>query len=146
MNCIKKRFCFALVLGLTISTIGVVAYAANSYYNRSQEPVPTYDVNENGLTYGSAVFAVSPDTEPDLISAIGIDGTEGYVYSVDLQEDLPKTPEEAVIKTKALKENVQQVNGSVIVKTIPLYDIDGKTVIGEFAITSGLEADGNGKK
>ncbi|SHM93698.1 hypothetical protein SAMN05660826_02384, partial [Caldanaerovirga acetigignens] len=33
------------------------------------------DINEYGETYGSAIFAEILGKEPDLIAAIGIDGT-----------------------------------------------------------------------
>jgi hypothetical protein len=36
------------------------------------------------------------ETEPELISAIGVDGTEGYVLKRDLDVELPKSPEEAI--------------------------------------------------
>lgn len=135
----KKRFVTALILGgFMISTTSVVAYAANAYFNRGQEQAPNYSVNEFGQTYGSAVYAVSPETEPDLIAAVGTGGTEGYVYSKDLQEDMPSTPEEAVAGTRALRklQAAAKSNEPVIVKKIPLYDIDGKTIIGEFEITN----------
>ena len=38
-----------------------------------------YPKNINGQTYGSSADATSPETEPELISAIGVDGTAGYV-------------------------------------------------------------------
>lgn len=38
-----------------------------------------YPKNKNGQTYGSAAYATSPETEPDLILATGVDGTEGYL-------------------------------------------------------------------
>lgn len=84
------------------------------------------------------VCAVSVETEPDLIAAVGIDGIESYVYSQDLQDDMPKTSEEAVARTQALKnaQSLKKSDEPTVVKTIPLYDVDGKTVIGKFAITN----------
>ena len=38
-----------------------------------------YPKNKNGQTYGSATDTTSPKKEPELISAIGVDGTKGYV-------------------------------------------------------------------
>lgn len=55
-----------------------------------------YPKNKNGQTYGSTADAASPETEPDLISAIGVDGTAGYVLKKDLDGEQPKSPEEAI--------------------------------------------------
>lgn len=134
----KKMVIFAFSIGLLISMSAVVAFAANGFLNRGQEKPLSYAKNKSGQTYGSAAFAVSVETEPDLISAVGVDGTEGYVYSKDLNGDMPKTPEEAVAQTNAIREKTARArsNEPVVVRTIPLYDVDGKTVIGEFAITN----------
>lgn len=59
-------------------------------------PTKVYQVNENGQTYGSSLYAVSLETEPDLILARGVDGTIGYVYYTDLYKEEPKNPEEAI--------------------------------------------------
>lgn len=134
----RKNFIIPFVLGLIISVTAGVAFAVSGYTNRSQEQAPKYQVNEYGQTYGSGVYAVSVETEPDLIAAVGIDGTEGYVYAKDLQEDMPKTPEEAVARTQALKkvQSLKKSGEPTVIKIIPLYEADGKTVIGEFAITN----------
>lgn len=84
-----------------------------------------YQINEYGETYGSAIYAEILGKEPDLIAAIGIDGTYGYVRSSDLTPPAPRTPEEAVAQN-----NVGD-------KLIPLYDKDGRTVIGQFRIIAG---------
>ncbi|AOY76165.1 hypothetical protein [Clostridium formicaceticum] len=91
-----------------------------------------YKVNENGQTYGSSLYAVSFETEPDLILAEGIDGTTGYVYAADLYGKAPKNPQEAIAMQKA---NTDQE------RFIPLYASDGKTVIGEFRMSSVIEED-----
>lgn len=90
------------------------------------DPSKVYKVNENGQTYGSAAFAVSVATEPDLILAQGVDGTLGYVYAIDLRGNEPENPEEAIAmqKANAGKERV-----------IPLYASDGKTITGNFKIS-----------
>lgn len=66
-----------------------------------------YAVNAQGETYGSALLAEFVGEEPSLISAIGIDGIEGYIRFADLLAD--------------------NVNGT----KIPLYDQEG-AVIGSF--------------
>ncbi|MGI6650023.1 MAG: hypothetical protein ACOX5W_13565 [Bacillota bacterium] len=84
-----------------------------------------YKVNKNGQTYGSGLDAISPDDEPDLILAMGVDGvTVGYVYSKDLDGEDPTSEKECLEMTKK----------SLAGFTIPLYDVDGETVIGEFQV------------
>jgi hypothetical protein len=50
----------------------------------------------------------------------------GYVRSEDIESEAAKNPEEAIKIIKSQKNNEA--------KTIPLYDVDGKTVIGEFKL------------
>jgi hypothetical protein len=82
-----------------------------------------YPKNKNGQTYGSATDATSPETEPELISAIGVDGTKGYVLKKDIDGEQPKSPEEAISI-----QNSRSPGG----RDIPLYNVDGETVIGVF--------------
>lgn len=84
-----------------------------------------YPKNKNGQTYGSAADATSYETGPDLISATGVDGTTGYLLKKDIDGEQPKTPEEALAI-----QNSRPPGGY----DIPLYDVDGKTVIGVFHI------------
>ncbi|MFE5318386.1 hypothetical protein ACFQ88_06735 [Paenibacillus sp. NPDC056579] len=84
-----------------------------------------YPKNKNGQTYGSATDATSPETEPELISAIGVDRTQGYVLKKDLDGEQPKSPEEAIAI-----QNSRSPGG----RDIPLYDVDGETVIGVFHV------------
>lgn len=87
--------------------------------------ITNYPKNINGQTYGSAADATSPETEPELISAAGMDGTEGYVLKKDLDGEQPKTPEEAIHMQNSISPDGFD---------IPLYDIDGETVIGVFHV------------
>lgn len=135
----KKTFGIAFILGLIISTFASIVIAANVNADQSQNQSPQYKVNDSGQTYGSGIYAVSFETEPDLIAAVGTDGTEGYVYAKDLHKDMPQTPEEAVAQTNKLRKSQSLKRGSnetIVVDTIPLYDVDGKTIIGEFSITN----------
>lgn len=120
-----KRSVFILVLILGILA-GTVCYG--TIRNQGMAPAPDYPKNSSGETYGSALEAISPETEPDLIKAMGEDGTIGYVRKTDLEEELPSTPEEA------LEKQAQAGNG----KEILLYDVDGKKVIGKFKIETGV--------
>ena len=97
-----------------------------SLRNQGGAQAPEYQKNKSGETYGSVLKAISPETEPDLIQAIGEDGiTVGYVRKIDLDEEMPKTPEEA------LKKQIKSE------KEINLYDQEGKKVLGKFKIKPG---------
>lgn len=91
---------------------------------------PDYPVNANGETYGSSSISIEglePGTivvGPDLIQALGADGTEGYVRSSDFFSERPNNPEEAL-----RMQEEREARGAY---TIPLYASDGITVIGEF--------------
>lgn len=112
----------ALVAGITAGSLGFGHALANP--NSDKIKAPVYLKNANGQTYGSGLDAISIDTMPDLISAVGTDGTSGYVRSVDLIPPLAKTKDEAL---------AQQSNRKVgDIRKIPLYAKDGKTVIGVF--------------
>ncbi|MFA5531041.1 MAG: hypothetical protein WDA11_10295 [Thiohalomonadaceae bacterium] len=131
----KRIAIIAFILGVALSLSIVTALAQP---DQEHGKSPSYPINESGLTYGSASDAASPEEEPDLISAVGVDGIEGYVYSKDLQEGAPNTPEEAIVMTKAMDEKMAslRLGETLVVRTIPLYDIDGKTIIGKFAISN----------
>ncbi|MFC7677372.1 hypothetical protein [Paenibacillus sp. GCM10028914] len=127
------------------SVNGIKGYLLKKDYLGEPGDVPLYDVNgrtiigsfhisakninypknKNGQTFGSSADATSPETEPELISATGVDGTAGYVLKKDLDGELPKTPEEAIAI-----QNSRSPDG----RDIPLYDVDGETVIGVFHI------------
>jgi hypothetical protein len=117
----------ALVVGIIAGSVGFGPAIANTLTTQDLAPVSHYPTNENGQTYGSALYATSPDTEPDLIKAIGVDGIIGYVRAVDLNGPIPKAPEEAL----TMQRNAESV------REIKLYDVNGKTVIGKFKIEDG---------
>lgn len=82
--------------------------------------------NENGEIFGSEYYLLSQyNIQPDLISAIGIDGTEGYIKYTDVNF-VPKTIEEAIAYNPDDFE-------------IPLYEDDGETVIGSFLVEAPSE-------
>jgi hypothetical protein len=117
----------ALVAGFLVGTLYFIPVVAFSQSSQDIVSVPVFPVNKNGETYGSLAKVNSPGQEPDLVMAIGVDGTRGYVKYVDLNGKQPRTPEEAIaLQNSRLKEGP---------KTIPLYDVDGKTIIGEFKIS-----------
>jgi len=114
-----------LCLGIIVGSWGVnLAFAKNNNDNTSS--APKYQVNESGQTYGSNMEAESIETEPDLIYACGTNGISGYVKKSDLNGDMPKTPEEAI--------EITRKNKSQNSREIPLYEEDGKTIIGSYKI------------
>ena len=100
---------------------------------------PIYPINENGQTYGP-LLADPYTPEPDLIAAVGIDGTEGYIYnSIQNQHGgypPPQNPEEAIEYMRWLDERKEEMkrNGEKYILIVPLYAEDGVTVIGEYGI------------
>jgi hypothetical protein len=87
-----------------------------------------YAVNSKGETYGSALSEHTIGVEPDLISAVGTNGVEGYVRADDL------TP-----KVSSIEEAIEQNGKNGDILTIPLYDVDGTTVLGEFELITNYE-------
>lgn len=120
-----------LVAGMVVGTLTFSPAIADNLSAKNNIPTPVYEKNKNGQTYGSSAFANTPDQIPDLISAIGVDGTEGYILATDFNGDQPKSPAEAVEHNKKLKPE----------RKIPLYAVDGKTVIGEFKVQNGKLTD-----
>lgn len=88
--------------------------------------------NADGLSYGSALDAPSFEEIPDLVLAHGDGGTLGYVLKADLY-DAPTSLEDVL----RLPTEVDS-NGTVAlvepVREIPLYEVDGVTVIGTYTI------------
>ena len=111
-----------LIVLLSVSVFGDKSDSKDSDVAQKNQGV--YQVNPSGQTYGKFV---DPSVAPDLISAVGINGKNGYVLSSDLIGSDPATPEEAV------KHQMEKEKGN---QRIPLYDKDGKTVIGQFEITT----------
>lgn len=98
-----------------------VSYKADvTYENRT----PTdWARNDNGDTYGIA----NDDGEPDLVYVFATNGKMGYAYSKDLSVQPEfRSPEEAL----TWQEDHRGENF-----TVPVYESDGQTVIGEFIIT-----------
>ncbi|OPX87647.1 hypothetical protein [Pelotomaculum sp. PtaB.Bin117] len=111
-----------LVAGIALGTLSLYKTTAQAGTNY------VFPKNQYGQTYGSLMNATSPETEPDLVAAVGVGGIEGYVKRTDLEQPLPKTPQEAIALSK---QNLAHPN------EIPLYDVDGKTVIGKFIFGGG---------
>ncbi len=78
--------------------------------------------NAKGESYGVA----NQDGTPDLVAVIATNGKQGYAYNDELNDtaNLPRTPADAA-------------NYHPGVRTVPVYEEDGITQIGEFVITPG---------
>lgn len=82
-----------------------------------------YSTNASGQTYGvDGGQAGSPVHEPDLVAVQATNGKLGYVYASQLDGPTPTSPAQAVA------ENNQPA------RTIPVYESDGKTMIGQFKV------------
>jgi len=121
-------FSVALIGGILIGIIGYNFANAESNENQNIDVSNVYKTNKYGETYGSAAYATSYETMPDLIWACGEDDISGYVRPSDLYGPIPKTPEEALATQNKLSEEGNRY--------IPLYDVDGKTVIGKYEIST----------
>lgn len=128
---IKLIIPLALIAGFVAGSIsyGVIPATASATPDQSIQNIkssPKFPVNKNGETYGSNSEVTVAGQEPDLILAQGVDGTVGYIKWKDLNKDQPKNPKEAVAYMEKIKNSSP--------KYIPLYDVDGQTVIGKFKI------------
>ena len=78
-----KRFSRTTIILSSVLLItvicGTIVLGAASGANGNA--IPEYSVNADGLTYGSAQYACSVESLPDLISAGSIDGIDFYIYS-----------------------------------------------------------------
>lgn len=129
-----------LITVLTVLILSVSIAAADQLMRNG------FLVNNNNQTYGTIRppqtnddFVVSGKNTPDLIAAVGIDGTEGYVCRIDLDGEQPNNPEEAIEYMEQLNERIveMKLTGEKYIRIIPLYAEDGETIIGEFGISPG---------
>lgn len=119
MKNIGKRFCafiLCCVLGIT------AASAATNYSGRPSTKPFTADeleVKTNSLnqSYGEAFVAKKMNLDLDLISAVGQNGVEGYIYSSELPHNI--------------------ANYVPYDHEINVYASDGITVVDSFYISAG---------
>ena len=116
MKKIKKIVAIIITIVIFTNSFSMFSASATNQDKR-------YQINRNGETYGNLLTAISIGYEPDLIEAVGVNGIEGYVKSIDLNLPIPSNPSEAVQTTKNTNP-----------RTINLYDKDGKTIIDSFQI------------
>jgi hypothetical protein len=130
----KLKFC---VIGLAVSVL-IVGYVLNtinsandiSEISKTIDTIRGYfETNDSGETYGTYIDKGNSEwEEPDLMAVVGLNDVEGYVSKVDLydEENQPNNPEEAIAYMKKREKEGPRI--------IPVYEKDGKTVIGEFKI------------
>lgn len=98
------------------STVTGMAVRANGGVDLSTEEKQIH-TNAAGETYGEALVVKYLNEDVDMISAIGKNGTEGYIKVSDLPQNIPDyVPHD---------------------HEIPVYASDGVTVIDSFFISSG---------
>lgn len=95
-------------------------------------PKPEYNTNANGQIFGSALKATSPETEPDLILVDADNGESGYVLKKHL-DDANGTTAAKSFKSPQEAIEWQNTEGKAN-RRIPVFETDGKTVIGTFTI------------
>jgi hypothetical protein len=112
----------------------LVSAAATSTSTTVATVAPTYPVNSQGETYGSAANAPSPSQLPDLIRVRADNGQIGYITrAAFLGPQL--TPQEVVTLPTDSRGNF--VAPSVVV---PVFAQNGTTQVGTFTIQGGQES------
>ena len=131
----RKLTFISLVLAIVITAGTITVFAATSakadapaentvQLKETESNNPDYPVNEQGQTYSHAPYGTGIVQDPDLMEALGTNGVQGYVKTTDLNEPSFFSPEEAIAFQEANKDG----------RSIPLYESDGTTVIGEFIV------------
>lgn len=138
----KKTIRGALLTGAVVGvlSVGVVTggAVASSFLSGPADEVPPgvdvteqYKQNADGLTYGSALDAVSPETEPDLINVVASNGKTGYVLKTELDRA------SGALDFKSVDEALAWQSSRRSVTSVTVYESDGKTVVGEFIVGNG---------
>ncbi|PSR25467.1 MAG: peptidase M56 BlaR1 [Sulfobacillus thermosulfidooxidans] len=119
-----------LVFGTVVSTMTyAISNAASTYPNN---PAPRFPKNVHGQTYGSIANVTSMSQYPDLVLVQATNGKVGYVYAHQLDGGpMPKTPQQAI----AMNPKGPRI--------IPVYAVNGMTVIGHFVIGGGTVTTSN---
>lgn len=130
----KLKFCvMALAVSVLVSGYGIITSSSADDNGKISKTIDTirgyFKTNDNGETYGTYIDKGDGEwEEADLMAVIGVNDIEGYVKKVDLydEKNQPNNPEEAIdYMEKREKEGP---------RLIPVYEKDGKTVIGEYRI------------
>jgi hypothetical protein len=139
--------------GIILSEMSSQGTAGGRYTALSMSENNDVKLNENGQTYGSR--QLDPNAEmPELVGALGTDGTWGYVYSKDIIDHEPFTSDEdfdAYLQKQDARRKEARKSGDAFLWYAPLYASDGVTVIGQYGWGAvdiigyhcDLDADGN---
>ncbi|XAS67495.1 peptidase M56 family protein [Micrococcaceae bacterium Sec5.7] len=114
---------------ITITTSPDARWKITAQYVNTE--TTQWATNADGDTYG----AQNENGSPDMVAVIATNGTRGYVHRTEL-EDADGT---AAIKTFKSPAEALAWQEARLGKdfAIPVYDVTGKTVVGEFVISSG---------
>lgn len=114
---------------LTISTGSITRWQITAQYVNQE--TTDWGVNQDGKSYGME----NENGAPDLVAVIATNGTRGYVYRTD-QEEANGTAAARTFRSPADALAWQEARGNRPV-AIPVYDVNGKEVVGEFVIGGG---------
>lgn len=130
----KLKFCvMGLAVSVLVSGYGIITSSSADDNGKISKTIDTirgyFKTNDNGETYGTYIDKGDGEyEEPDLIAVVGVNDVEGYVKKVDLydEKNQPNNPEEAIAYMEEREKEGPRL--------IPVYEKDGKTVIGEYRI------------
>ncbi|CEP89511.1 beta-lactamase inducer [[Clostridium] sordellii] len=130
----KLKFCvMGLAVSVLVSGYGIITSSSADDNGKISKTIDTirgyFKINDDGETYGTYIDKGDGEyEEPDLMAVIGVNDVEGYVKKVDLydEENQPNNPEEAIAYMEKREKEGPRL--------IPVYEKDGKTVIGEYRI------------
>ncbi|NQX34478.1 hypothetical protein [Herbiconiux sp. VKM Ac-2851] len=108
---------------------GIVSGEAEPVGGEPANPTD-WPVNADGLTYGNAALATSPNDEPDLITATGTNGERGYV----LRSELRAANGELALESAGTAAQARAAASSSADQTVSVYTLDGDTVLGSYLI------------
>ncbi|MDU1456502.1 MAG: hypothetical protein E6912_17090 [Paeniclostridium sordellii] len=130
----KLKFCvMGLAVSVLVSGYGIITSSSADDNGKISKTIDTiigyFKTNDDGETYGTYIDKGDGEyEEPDLMAVIGVNDVEGYVKKVDLydEENQPNNPEEAIAYMEKREKEGPRL--------IPIYEKDGRTVIGEYRI------------
>ncbi|MGY4541328.1 hypothetical protein ACVWY0_001237 [Arthrobacter sp. UYNi723] len=112
---------------ITIKTSPDASWKITAQYVNTE--ITDWALNADGDTYG----AMNENGSPDMVAVVATNGTRGYVHRREL-EDADGTAAIKTFKSPAEALAWQEARlGKVL--SIPVYDVTGKTVVGEFVIS-----------
>jgi hypothetical protein len=123
---------------ITITTSPEASWKLSAQYVNTK--ITDWAVNPDGDAYGGQ----NENGSPDMVAVMATNGTSGYVYRAQL-EDADGT---AAIKTFKSPAEALAWQEARLGKdfAIPVYDVTGKTVVGEFVISYAAGNSGIGGK